>query len=341
MKRKGVLLINLGTPDNCDKRSVYRYLTEFLNDPRVIDLPAIIRWPLVNCIIIPTRLKKTTLAYQKIWRLESPLLANSKRLQHALSTELGNDYQAEISMRYGNPSIPLALEKLAHCEEIIVLPLFPQYASATTGSALEKVFSLLKQQWNIPAIKTYHHFYNHPGFIQSYAQIIQAHLQHKSFDMLLFSYHGLPERHITKSLCKATCDRHHACPSIHFNNAYCYRAQCFETTRLIAESIDLSEQQYSVAFQSRLGHTPWIKPHTDLMLPDLIKRGIRNIAIVCPSFVADCLETVEEVNIRMRAQWQTLGGNEFIFIPCLNDHSYWVKALAEIVKDHIVMPARF
>jgi protoporphyrin/coproporphyrin ferrochelatase len=215
----------------------------------------------------------------------------------------------------------------------VVLPLFPHYASAATGSAMEAVLKPVSKQWNIPEIRVKRDFYDDPGFIAAYAEIIKATLQDKKVDLLLFSYHGLPERHINKSQCQATCDRLNACPEISDTNAYCYRAQCYATSRLLAEAIGLKANQYHVAFQSRLGHTPWIKPYTDLVLPKLIQQGIKNIAVVCPSFVADCLETLEEVDIRARAQWVALGGKAFTFVPCLNAAPTWVSALGEMVRE--------
>lgn len=334
MPQQGVLLINLGTPDNCDAKSVYRYLTEFLNDPRVIDLPIWLRWPLVNLLIVPLRHKKSAAAYQKIWTAaSSPLLRHGQQLQQALSQALGKDYQVELGMRYGNPSIKAALQNLQHCSRITVIPLFPQYSSAATGSAIEKLLSVAAKQWNIPELVIKKDFYNDPRFIAAYADVINKNISNKKLDLLLFSYHGLPERHIDKSLCQAKCDRVNACPSITQENAFCYRAQCFATSRLLAQTLGLDEKKYRVAFQSRLGRTPWIKPYTDLLLPELIQQGITNIAVVCPSFVADCLETLEEINIRAREQWQALGGGEFTFIPCLNEEPLWVKTLADMVGN--------
>jgi ferrochelatase len=332
MSKTGVLLINLGTPNNCNIKSVYSYLTEFLNDPRVIDLALLPRWILTNLIIVPFRCKKSTRAYQKIWLSNgSPLLVHSKNLKDALAVELTDKYQVELAMRYGNPSIPLALKNLRDCHRIIAIPLFPQYSSAATGSAMAKLLNELGKQWNIPELKIIRDFYNAPGFIASYADIIKKHTANNSFDLILFSYHGLPERHINKSRCQAKCNRSSACPALSEANLYCYRAQCYATSHLLANALNLASSQYQVSFQSRLGRTPWIKPYTDLILPTLIKQGIKNIAIACPSFVADCLETLEEINIRAREQWQQLGGNNFIFIPCLNNHPLWVKALAEMV----------
>lgn len=329
---KGILLINLGTPDNCDPKSVRRYLKQFLNDPMVIDLPGIARWFLVNCLIIPRRYKNSAAAYQKIWlkgnapleagKAGSPLLVYSEAMKEALAIELGAGYQVELGMRYGNPSIQTAVEKLKGCDTLSVLPLFPQYASAATGSAIAEFLKIVSKstQWNSSATRIQENFYQDPGFIGAYAHIIQKHIQEdikglsQKPDMILFSYHGLPERQLHKS-------------------TPCYKTQCFATSDALANVLGLSKNQYRVSFQSRLGRTPWIKPYTDLILPEFIQQGIRNIAIVCPSFVADCLETLEEINIRAREQWQSLGGNEFTFIPCLNTEPLWIKAMAEMVGE--------
>lgn len=332
MTKKGVLLINLGTPDHCNTKSVRRYLKEFLLDPRVIDIPAIFRWILVNLVILPFRSSKSAAAYQKIWlHSGSPLLVHGVELQQSVSHELGSDYHVELGMRYGNPSIESALDKLKDCDNIFIIPLFPQYSSAANGSAIEKSLNILAKKWNIPALTIVRDFYKDHGFISAYADIIKKTIGEKKIDLVLFSYHGLPERHITKSECLASCDRLAPCPKMNDDNIYCYRAQCYETTSLITDELNLSPEQYRVSFQSRLGRTPWIKPYTDLILPELIAQGIKNIAIVCPSFVADCLETLEEINIRAREQWKMLGGEEFTFIPCLNDHPVWVKSLAKMI----------
>lgn len=327
--KKGILLINLGTPDNYDPKSVSRYLKEFLHDPRVIDLPSIIRWALVNFIILPSRVKKTAHAYQKIWLgAGSPLLIYGLELKQALAERLGSDYHVELGMRYGNPGIKAALNKLKYCTHLKVLPLFPHYASASSGTAIEKVLRPLAAQWNIPELSIQNDFYADPGFIAAYAKIITRTIDTKKPDLVLFSYHGLPERHLRKSDCQANCDHVKVCPSISDSNAYCYRAQCYVTSQLLANAIGLASDQYKVVFQSRLGRTPWIKPYLDFVLPELAKQGIKRIAIVCPSFVADCLETLEEVNIRAREQWMSLGGEEFTFVPCLNADPLWVEAVA-------------
>lgn len=332
-QKTGILLINLGTPDYCDTKSVRRYLKEFLSDPRVIDLPFPLRWLLLNIIILPFRSKKSAHAYQKVWLTSgSPLLVYGNALKKALSQKLEKNYQVELGMRYGNPSIALALENLKHCKRLIILPLFPQYSSAATGSALEKALSIIGKKWNIPEIITMHDFYNDSRFIKAYADIIKHYISEQKIDLLIFSYHGLPERHIYKSACTAKCTHVDSCPKIDTNNQYCYRAQCYATSHLLATAVGLNTNAYSVSFQSRLGKTPWIKPYTDELLIELRKKNIQHIAIVCPSFVADCLETLEEINIRAKEQWQSLGGKTLITIPCLNAEPLWVHALAEMIS---------
>jgi len=332
MSQKQILLMNIGTPQQADAFSVYRYLKEFLSDARVVDLPWIVRWPLVNLLILPFRYKKSTAAYQQIWQDSgSPLLIHSQGLQQALSSVLGPEYQVEIAMRYGQPSIEEALKKFKTLTSLTVLPLFPQYSSAATGSAIAALLNILSKQTHLPDLHIYHQFYNHPGFIAAYADIIKQHCADTKPDLILFSYHGLPERHIHTNHCETHCDQQQTCPARTSHPIDCYRAACYATSQLIATSLQLTPHQYRVSFQSRLGRTPWIKPYTDLVLPELIQQGVKHLAIVCPSFVADCLETLEEINIRAREQWSALGGTQFTFIPCLNDSPLWVNAVADMV----------
>lgn len=315
-KKIGVLLINLGTPDAPTTQAVRRYLREFLSDPRVIELPSLLRWILVYFFILPFRPRKSAQAYQAIWQEQgSPLLIYSRKLQKALSQRLGASYQVEMAMRYGKPDLLTALRKLQPCDKILILPLFPQYASAVSGSAIEFCLQEIASWKYIPAITVQQEFYNHPGFIDAFAQTIQNNLANKKVDLILLSYHGLPQRQLLKNSPKS--------PD--------YREQCFATSKALAESLQLTPEQYQVSFQSRLGKTPWIKPYTDEVLSQLAARGIKRVAIACPSFVTDCLETLEEIGIRARQQWQQLGGEELILIPCLNDSAVWVDALQTMI----------
>ncbi|MBP6103576.1 MAG: ferrochelatase [Gammaproteobacteria bacterium] len=336
--KRGILLINLGTPAAPTTPAVRRYLEQFLMDPRVIDIPWLFRFLLVYGVIGPLRSKKSAAAYQAIWtEAGSPLLVHSLTLQQALSARLGSDFVVSLGMRYGQPSIQEALRVLQHqkVDHLTIIPLFPQYASASTGSALEATLNILATQNTIPNIRVIRDFYSLPGYIDAYADLIQQHIQDKPIDRILFSYHGLPERQIKKTRCQASClqsNTSNPCKNMDKSNSDCYRAQCYETTRLIAQKLALRSDQYQVCFQSRLGRTPWIKPYTDQVLIDLSKQRVRNIAVVCPSFVSDCLETLEEINIRARTQWQALGGDSFVFIPCINSHPIWVEALAQSIR---------
>lgn len=332
MPKQAILLINLGTPDHCTPRAVRRYLKEFLNDPRVVHLPWFIRWFLINLVIIPFRYKKSTHAYQQIWTKEgSPLLINAYKLQEELQKKVGDAYRVVTGMRYGNPSIASALEQIRDCERLIVIPLFPQYSSAATGSAIENVMRGLIKKHNIPEVVIKNHFYDDPFFVNAVAEQIRAVTCNHRIDRFIFSYHGLPEHHLPKSECRALCDRINACPVISDENAFCYRAQCFATSRLLAETLSLKETDYVVSFQSRLGRTSWIKPYSDELLQLLRQEEVKNIAVVCPSFVADCLETLEEINIRLREQWKSLGGENFILVPCVNDSALFVEGLVGLL----------
>lgn len=329
--KTGLLLINLGTPDAPHKKAVRAYLKEFLSDPRVIDLPALARWLLLHLFILPFRPKKSAEAYEKIWTAAgSPLLINTEKLAASLQNKLGAQMTVVFGMRYGKPSIQAAIEKLAHCDKIIILPLFPQYSSAATGSALETALKIFANKTNIPELQIINQFYDQAWFIDPYANLIQKNLHEFKSDFVLFSYHGLPERQIEKSGCTLThCDRQQNCPAINTANKYCYRAQCFATTQLLAEKLNLKPEQFATSFQSRLGKTPWIKPYTDIILPELCSNGIKRLAVVCPSFTADCLETLEEIAIRAEQQWLDLGGAAFLQVPCLNADEGWVEAISQ------------
>jgi ferrochelatase len=335
--RRGVLLVNLGSPDAPTPRAVRRYLREFLGDPRVLDMPALGRWLLLNLVILPTRPRRSAEAYEKVWTPEgSPLLVYGRALRAALRKELGDDWCVELAMRYGVPSIDAALERLAAADvdRIVVVPLFPQYASASTGSALDAVYAAAAERNNVPPLAVVASFYAEPGFVRALAAVARELPEERRPDHLLISFHGLPERQVKASdttgkhcLASETC-----CDAIGPANRFCYRAQCHATARALAESLGLRREHWTLSFQSRLGRTPWIKPYTDEVLPELFERGIRRLAVACPSFVADCLETIEEIGIRAREQWLELGGEDLVLVPCVNDHPLWVEALATWVR---------
>lgn len=327
--KRGLLLINLGTPSNNDASSVRTYLREFLTDKRVIDLPALVRYVLVYAFILPFRAKRSAHAYQSIWTEQgSPLLCHSQNLVSQVQNEVGPESKIALGMRYGEPSIMAALNQLKHCDSITIFPLYPQYSSAASGSSIEETLHIISSWDLIPSVTIIRDFYQHPAYIKAQVQILKTHIKEKTH--VLFSYHGIPERHITKSSCNAICQE--PCPTIRDDIQGCYRAQCYESSRLLAKELGLSSNHYGTAFQSRLGKTPWIKPYTDKVLIELATKGIKKLVIACPSFVADCLETLEEVGMGAKRQWLALGGEELQVIPCMNADPLWVKAIIEIAN---------
>jgi ferrochelatase len=335
--RQGVLLVNLGSPDAPTTRAVRRYLREFLGDPRVLDMPALARWLLLNLVILPTRPRKSAEAYEKIWTPEgSPLVVHGIALRDGLRKELGDDWVVELAMRYGVPAIDAAIERLcaADVERIHVVPLFPQYASASTGSALDAVYSAAAGRHNVPPLAVLPAFHSEPGFIRSLAAVARSLPEEQLPDHLLISFHGLPERQVRASdATGAHCFASEGCcDAIGPANRHCYRAQCAATARALAAALRLRPEHWTMSFQSRLGRTPWIRPYTDEVLPELYERGVRKLAVACPSFVADCLETIEEIGIRAREQWLGLGGEDLVLVPCVNAHPVWVETLAGWIR---------
>jgi ferrochelatase len=338
-RRTGVLLIQLGTPQSTSVADVRRYLREFLGDRRVLDMPRLSRWLLLHLVILPFRPRRSAAAYASIWtRSGSPLLLHSRALAEGVAEELGAGFVVELGMRYGEPSLGSALGRLARAEvgRSIAVPLFPQYADSTTGSALARLRELTAKERRGPEPSTIGAFYDHPGFVTSMAAVARPRIREFGPDHVLFSYHGLPERQIRKadpsgSFCLASDA---CCAAIGAANRDCYRAQCFATTRALVSALDLEAEGHSISFQSRLGRIPWIRPYTDQVLPALASRGVTRLAVLCPSFVADCLETLEEIGIRARRQWMEAGGEDFLMVPSLNSEPCWVKAVAEMVREH-------
>ncbi len=331
--QNGLLLINLGTPSGPDRRSVRRYLREFLADKRVITLPTILRYALLYGFILPFRTRKTAKAYQAIWMNEgSPLRVHNQGLCDKLQAVLGSEVSVALGMRYGEPSIADALKQLRHCDKLTILPLYPQYASSATGSAIEAVLHHLAKANVVPSLRVIRDFYQHPAYLHATIEHMRPYLQPKSY--VLFSYHGLPEQHLHTLGCQPVCQNE--CPVITEKNAYmaCYRAQCYATTRAIAMGLDLPVDTYQTCFQSRLGKAPWIQPYLDKVLPQLRQKDIRHLTITCPSFVTDCLETLEEIAIRAQAQWHALGGESFTFIPALNNTDRWIDAITSMLKEN-------
>ncbi|MFZ4077023.1 MAG: ferrochelatase [Legionellaceae bacterium] len=319
MNTKGLLIINLGTPSQPTTRAVRQYLATFLADKRVIDLPFFLRYFLLYAFILPFRPQKSAHAYQAIWTDQgSPLLLNSEALLNKLRDKLRDTHDVALGMRYGEPSLHQALNELAHCNELTILPLYPQYSSAATGSSIEKALRLLAPKVVFPSLHIIRDFYTNAGFIQAQADLIKPHIG--THDYFLFSYHGVPEQHIKKSGCSSVCEAPCPVPT----NKPCYRAQCYETTALLIQASGLSASITQTTFQSRLGKTPWIKPYTDEVLPKLAESGIKRLAVCCPSFLVDCLETLEEIGLRAKEQWLSLGGETLTLIPCINDGALFI-----------------
>ena len=337
MVKKGVLITNLGSPSSLSKSSLRRYLREFLSDPRVIDINPIARYILVNFIIAPFRPKKIVSMYSKIWTDSgSPLLVNTKKISESLQVELGPAYEVIWAMRYGKPTLEEALRKLSSCSEIIVLPLYPQYATSSTGSTLTKISEISNNFWDFPKIKFIHNFYDHPDFIKSTALKITQFSKNFKWDHILYSYHGIPQRHLIKSDCKQMKNKkcvHLKCPQNIENETYCYRFQCYKSSELISDELGLSSDQHSTTFQSRLGRTPWIKPYTDEYLSELYNKGVRNLLVTSPSFIADCLETIDEIGNRLREQWLEYKNTKFLWVPSLNDDTNFILAIKNMVTE--------
>jgi len=337
-ERQGLLLVNLGTPDAPQTRAVRRYLREFLSDPRVLDIPALARWALLELAILPTRPARSAAAYRKIWTAEgSPLLVHGRALAARLEPALGAGWVVQLAMRYGNPSLASAMEKLAASgvRTITVLPLYPQYASSSTGSTLERVYALAGKAWNVASLRAVPPFFDSPGFLEAWADVARPALAQARADHVLFSFHGLPERHVRKSdVSGRHCLQSPGCCDVQVpENRWCYRAQCFSTARALSARLGLAPAETTVSFQSRLGRTPWLKPYTDLLLPELAQKGVRRLAVVCPAFVADCLETLEEIGIRAREDFLRAGGEALTLVPSLNAHPAWVRAVVQLVRE--------
>ena len=310
---KGVLIINLGTPDNLELPSVKKYLKEFLSDSYVVDIPTIIRKILVNFIIVPFRSRKTQKAYKSIWTKNgSPLIINTNLIKEKLDQKI--EYPVEMAMRYQNPSIEKGLISLEEkgCKEIIVLPLYPHYAEATSLTTKLKVKDVKDKLDLDLKLSFLDEFYNEDGYLESLSKQINSHLN-DDVDFLLFSYHGIPKRQ-----------------NVRTNPTY--EEQVKLASKLCAERLDLKDDQWGVAFQSRIG-PGWLQPFTDKVLENLPKNGIKKIAVVCPSFVADNLETLEEINIEARETFIEAGGEKFVFIPCLNNDDNWIDFLVKYVSN--------
>jgi protoporphyrin/coproporphyrin ferrochelatase len=331
---KGILLVNLGSPDSPSVADVRRYLREFLMDGRVLDAPWPVRFCIVHFAILPFRPKHSAEAYEKIWTAEgSPLVVTSRNVRVKLQQRVS--VPVELAMRYQNPSIPQAVRSLAEkgVDEVLVIPLFPHYAMSSFETAVVRVKEVAAALTPQMRVQVQPPCYAEPEYIAALVGSAQEHLQ-RGYDHLLFSFHGLPERHLRKS---DPTGRHclaaeNCCTTASPAHDTCYRAQCFKTVAAFVKQAGVPEGKYSIAFQSRLGRDPWLKPYTDFELPRLAQQGVRKLLVMCPAFVSDCLETIEEIGIRGRETFLGAGGKEFVLIPCLNEHPLWIAALEGMVE---------
>jgi ferrochelatase len=332
MSNPGVLLVNLGSPNSPSVPDVRRYLREFLMDPRVMDVPYLSRFLLVNGAILPFRPKQSAEAYHKIWWKEgSPLVVISQRVCDQLRKRLS--LPIELAMRYQNPSIASAVDKLARrgVDELLVIPLFPHYAMSSFETAVEEVKRCTAKS-GIAQMRVVPPFYDEPNYITALVASAQEDLD-AGYDHLLFSFHGLPERHLKKSdptgcHCLATPD---CCQTPSPAHATCYRAQCFKTVDAFVRKAGVT--RYSVAFQSRLGRDPWLRPYTDHEVVRFGQEGIKKLLVICPAFVSDCLETIEEIGMRAKESFIEAGGQKLTLIPCLNEHPLWIAALERMINN--------
>ncbi len=338
--KKGVLLVNLGTPDSPEVKDVRKYLREFLMDKYVIDLPYITRWMLVNLIIAPLRAPKSAEIYQQLWTENgSPLLYYGKRVREHLQNKLGSDYSVYLAMRYQKPSINSVLKQLQAdgITDLKVIPLYPQYASSSTKTCIEKVKTELKKIGYSPNVSFVENFVQNEKFIEAFADLGNKYWNTGDFEKVVFSYHGIPERHILKDSDSGYCQINDTCCSkYHSKNRLCYRAQCYETTRLIAAKMNLKESEYEVVFQSRLASRakdPWLKPYADLVIADLPKKGVKKVLCFSPSFIADCLETTIEVGVEFKEIFEENGGEKWQLVESLNEQPKWIEALEIMVKN--------
>lgn len=326
-QKTAVLLVNLGTPDNADTPSLRRYLKEFLSDPRVVEIPKLVWWIILNCIILQIRPKKSAAKYATVWTDEgSPLMAIGKRQVRVLSEAFKVrrwDVRVELAMRYGNPSVASRMDQLRKdgYDRVLVFPLYPQYAAATTASVFDAVFDWAKPVRNLPELRLVKHYHDHPAYIHALAESVRKHWQahgkpnFDQGDVLLFSFHGVPEMTLLKG------DPYHC--------------ECHKTARLLGEELGLQKGNYRVTFQSRFGKAKWLEPYTDKTLEALGQAGTKRIDVMCPGFMADCLETLEEINQEGREDFQHAGGGEFHYIACLNDSELAAAMLSEITAQHM------
>lgn len=324
-RKIGVLLVNLGTPEKPEKNAVRRYLKEFLSDPRVVEFkgPRWLWWLILNGVILNTRPKKSAAAYASVWDelgagTGSPLMAVSERQTVALQNHFQNDedFIIELAMRYGQPSVASGLKKLQRqgAEHIVILPLYPQYSATTTASIFDAVTTELQQWRMIPSMRFINSYHDHPLYIDALATQVKNHWQQHGRSFLLMSFHGIPQRYL--------------------HNGDPYHCMCLKAGRLLAEKLQLKEDDYRVSFQSIFGREEWLKPYTEATLKSLPKDGVKHVQVICPGFAADCLETLEEIAVENRDYFMAAGGEEYSYIPALNDSPAHIELLADLIKTH-------
>jgi ferrochelatase len=313
---------------------VRKYLSQFLNDERVIDINWLARKILVNLIIVPFRAPKSAKIYKQLWTPEgSPLLLHGIRLKEKLQKVLPESFEVFLAMRYQNPSIASVLDNVLkkNFDRLLVLPLFPHYASSSSGSAIAEVMRVLSKKWVIPEVNILGQFYDHPGYINTFAERAKVH-QPETFDHILFSYHGLPVRQVDKVYEESPCSDHHCEDQIDRENVFCYKATCYETTRRIAAALNIPKEKYTVAFQSRLDKK-WLEPFSDKVVEELAKKGVKRLLCFSPAFVADCLETTIEIGHEYKEIFTENGGKELQLVESLNDHPLWVDTLKQMILE--------
>jgi ferrochelatase len=335
--KRGIILMNLGSPDSTEVKDVRTYLSEFLMDKRVIDYPYLFRFLLVKGIIVPFRAPKSAEAYKSIWTKEgSPLIVLTKQLQQKLQEQM--DEPIEVAMRYGNPTPQSAyenlLKKVDSLEEVILMPLYPHYAMSSYETAVEYMKEVHQKNKYSFSLKTVEPYYNNEDYISALGESIKPYLQN-DFDKVLFSYHGIPERHILKSdITSNRCLKSTDCCLVDSpTHQFCYRHQCFKTTELVTKALQIPKEKFEQSFQSRLGRDKWLTPYTAQRLGELPAEGVKKLLVVCPAFVSDCLETLEEIAEQGKEIFLHAGGKSFTMIPCLNIHPLWVSAIAKWVTN--------
>lgn len=345
--RTGVMLVNIGTPASTSVPDVREYLRQFLGDPRVIDLNPLVKWLVLNLFILPKRPKESAEAYASIWDEErgSPLLFHSEDFAAKLGASLGEKFDVAVGMQYCEPNVFTTMRnfRARGVDKVVVVPMYPQYASSATGAAMEIVYKAAAKVYSTPYLHTVGAFYDHPAYVNAYSTIIRNVIGQRCerFDHLLMSFHGVPEAHCERTdesgmYCQKT---ENCCAQIVQANRNCYRAQCYATARRIGEALDLPDGKWSIAFQSRLGAAglEWIKPYTDMEIVQLAKKGVKNLAVVVPSFTADCLETLEEIGMRGKEDFIEAGGENLTLVQCLNSSDVWVESMKTILKDSCPM----